>query len=159
MLQNGDVVEVIRGSKPVVPPDWRSLTVTGRARSAIRKHIRQTEREEFIRLGRAAVDQAFARVNRPRLGISLRQALDRFALENDDELCSAVGRGRITALEVVEAVYPGLKESEKAVAAARTRIGDGKAGRLYVRGGGLTPGSRSTPSWLRPFRGRTRIVR
>ena len=37
-LQNGDVVEVIRGGKPVVPPDWRSLTVTGRARSAIRRH-------------------------------------------------------------------------------------------------------------------------
>ena len=31
-LVNGDVVEVIRGGKPVVPPDWRSLTVTGRAR-------------------------------------------------------------------------------------------------------------------------------
>ena len=33
-LQNGDVVEVIRGSKREVPADWRSLTVTGRARSA-----------------------------------------------------------------------------------------------------------------------------
>jgi len=29
---------------------------------------------------------------------------------------------------------------EKAAAGARTRIEDGKAGRLYVRGGGLTPG-------------------
>jgi GTP pyrophosphokinase/guanosine-3',5'-bis(diphosphate) 3'-pyrophosphohydrolase len=140
VLQNGDVVEVIRGAKPVVPPDWRSLTVTGRARSAIRKHIRQTEREEFIRLGRAAVDQAFTRVNRPRSELSLRPALDRSALESEDDLFGAVGRGRITALQVVEAVFPGLKESEKAAAAARTRIGDGKAGRLYVRGGGLTPG-------------------
>jgi molybdopterin converting factor small subunit len=41
-LANGDVVEVIRGPKPVVPVDWRSLTVTGRARSAIRRHIRLT---------------------------------------------------------------------------------------------------------------------
>jgi GTP diphosphokinase / guanosine-3',5'-bis(diphosphate) 3'-diphosphatase len=139
-LQNGDVVEVIRGAKPVVPPDWRSLTVTGRARSAIRKHIRQTEREEFVRLGRAAVDQAFARVERKRADVSLRPALDRFAAENEDELHTMVGRGRVTALQVVEAVFPGLKESEKAAAAARTRIEDGRAARLYVRGGGFTPG-------------------
>ena len=35
-LQNGDVVEIIRGAKREIPADWRSLTVTGRARSAIR---------------------------------------------------------------------------------------------------------------------------
>jgi GTP pyrophosphokinase/guanosine-3',5'-bis(diphosphate) 3'-pyrophosphohydrolase len=66
ILQNGDVVEVIRGGKPVVPPDWRSLTVTGRARSAIRRHIRQSEKEEFIRLGRAAVDQIRGRRRKSR---------------------------------------------------------------------------------------------
>src|SRR5260221_3768782 len=48
-LQNGDVVEVIRGGKPVVPPDWQSLAVTGRARSAIRRHLRQTEKDEYLR--------------------------------------------------------------------------------------------------------------
>src|SRR5690606_21088273 len=63
-LQNGDVVEVIRGTKPVVPPDWRSLTVTGRARSAIRRHIRQTEKDEFVRLGRATLEQTFDRVGK-----------------------------------------------------------------------------------------------
>src|SRR5690606_13000492 len=57
-LQNGDVVEIIRGAKPDIPSDWRSLTVTGRARSAIRRHIRLSEREEFQKLGRAALDQA-----------------------------------------------------------------------------------------------------
>jgi GTP pyrophosphokinase/guanosine-3',5'-bis(diphosphate) 3'-pyrophosphohydrolase len=92
VLQNGDVVEVIRGAKPVVPPDWRSLTVTGRARSAIRRHIRQTEREEFMRLGRAAVDQAFTRVNRVRAEVSLRPALDRFAAENETS-CSVRSAG------------------------------------------------------------------
>ena len=138
VLQNGDVVEVVRGAKPVVPPDWRSLTVTGRARSAIRKHIRQTEREEFGRLGRAAVDQAFASVERTRSEVSLRPALDRFAAEDEDALFDLVGRGRITAAQVVEAVFPGLKASERAAAAARTRIADGRAGRLYVRGGGIT---------------------
>src|SRR5580704_11405959 len=35
-LTNGDVVEVIRGPTPTAHPEWRSLAITGRARSAIR---------------------------------------------------------------------------------------------------------------------------
>jgi len=140
VLQNGDVVEIIRGAKPVTPPDWRSLTVTGRARSAIRRHIRLTEREEFVRLGRAAIDQAFSRAGKARADVSLRPAFDRFAVPGEEELYEAVGRGRVAPSLVLEAVFPGLKESERAAAAARTRIEDGRSARLYVRGGGLTPG-------------------
>ena len=139
-LQNGDKVEVIRGSKPGIPPDWRSLTVTGRARSAIRRHIRLSEREEFVRLGKAAVDQVFDKAGKAEQEYSLRPALEKHVVATEDELFEAVGRGRITAAKVLEAVFPKLKDSERAAAAARTRIEDGKAGRLFVRGGGLTPG-------------------
>jgi GTP pyrophosphokinase/guanosine-3',5'-bis(diphosphate) 3'-pyrophosphohydrolase len=140
VLQNGDVVEVIRGGKPVVPTDWRSITVTGRARSAIRRHIRQTEKEEFTRLGRATVDQTFEAAGKSRKDVSLRPALDRFAVASEDELFDAVGRGRVSPPQVLEAVFPGLKADERKAAAARHRIEDGKSAKLYVRGGGLTPG-------------------
>ena len=139
-LSNGDVVEVIRGGKPVVPPDWRSLTITGRARSAIRRHIRQTEREEFVRLGRATVDQTFEAAGKSRKDVSLRPALERFAVATEDELFDAVGRGRATPSQVLEIAFPGLKASEREAATARRHIQDGKHARLYVRGGGLTPG-------------------
>jgi GTP pyrophosphokinase/guanosine-3',5'-bis(diphosphate) 3'-pyrophosphohydrolase len=139
-LANGDVVEVIRGAKPVAHPEWQSLAVTGRARSAIRRHIRQTEKEEFVRLGRGSVDQTFERAGRSRADVSLRPALDRFGVASEDELFDAVGRGRIAPGQVLEAVFPGLKDAEVAAATARRRIEDGKGARLYVRGGGLTPG-------------------
>jgi len=140
VLSNGDVVEVIRGAKPVVPPDWRSITVTGRARSAIRRHIRQTEKEEFVRLGRAAVDQIFEAAGKSRKDVSLRPALDRFAVASEDELFGAVGRGRVAPPQVLDTIFPGLKAAERDAATARRRIEDGKQARLFVRGSGLTPG-------------------
>jgi GTP pyrophosphokinase/guanosine-3',5'-bis(diphosphate) 3'-pyrophosphohydrolase len=140
-LQNGDVVEVIRGPKRVTPPDWRSLTITGRARSAIRRHIRASEREEFVRLGRAGVEQAFARAGKSLANVSLRPALERFAAANEEDLYEAAGRARVPPEQILEALYPGLKADEKAAASARRRIEDGKtAAKLFVRGGGLTPG-------------------
>jgi len=139
-LSNGDVVEVVRGASAPAHPEWRSLAITGRARSAIRRHIRLTEKEEFIRLGRASIDQTFERAGKSRANVLLRPALERFAVGNEDELFEAVGRGRVTPGEVLQTIFPGMKEPEKARAAARRRIEDGAGARLFVRGGGLTPG-------------------
>jgi guanosine-3',5'-bis(diphosphate) 3'-pyrophosphohydrolase len=140
-LQIGDVVEVIRGGKPVVPPDWRSLTVTGRARSAIRRHIRQTEREEFVRLGRASLDQTFQAAGKARKEVSLRPAFDRFAVASEDDLFEAIGRGRAAPAQVLDVVFPGLKAAEREAAVAQRRIEDGRAAKLFVRGSGLPAGA------------------
>ena len=140
-LQNGDVVEVVRGPKPVVPPDWRSLTVTGRARSAIRRHIRQTEKEGFVRLGRAIVDQTFERAGKARSVISLKPALERFAAATEDDLFEALGRGRVSPAQVLDVVFPGLKAADREAATAVRRIESGRGARLFVRGGGLTAGT------------------
>jgi len=140
VLQNGDVVEVVRGGKPVVHTDWRSLTVTGRARSAIRRHIRQSEKEDALRLGKSSLDQVFEWAGKRRSEVSMRPALDRFAAAGEAELYDAIGRGRISPTQVLEAVFPGLKDTEKAAASARRRIEDGKVARDWVKGGGLAPG-------------------
>ncbi|WP_304187226.1 bifunctional (p)ppGpp synthetase/guanosine-3',5'-bis(diphosphate) 3'-pyrophosphohydrolase, partial [Phenylobacterium aquaticum] len=140
LLLNGDVVEVIRGPKPVVPQDWRSLTVTGRARSAIRRHIRLAEKEEFTRLGRATVEQTFERAGKSRAEVSLKPALERLAAPTEEDLYNLVGRGKISPGQILDVIFPGLKESDRAAATATRRIEGGKSARLYVRGGGLTPG-------------------
>ena len=140
ILVNGDVVEVVRGVKVQAPADWRSLTVTGRARSAIRRHIRQSEREEFLRLGKVSLEHMFERAGKERASVSLRPALDRFATTTDAELYEAVGRGRISPTQVLEAVFPGLAETDKQAAVARRRI-DADAAPLFVRGGGLAAGT------------------
>jgi GTP pyrophosphokinase/guanosine-3',5'-bis(diphosphate) 3'-pyrophosphohydrolase len=140
-LENGDLVQIVRGPDASPPPDWQSLTITGRARSAIRRHIRHSERDEYARLGRAAIEQTFQRAGRSMADISFRPALDRFAAATEEDLQEAVGSGRITAAEVLEAVFPGLKDSERAAAAVRRRIEDGKGARMYVRGARLAAGA------------------
>ena len=120
-----------------VPPDWRSLTVTGKARSAIRRHIRQTEKEEFLRLGKAALFQSFERVGKSRTGVSLRPAVERLGVASDDELYDALGRGRITPMQVMEIVFPGLDETARAAAVARRTIEDGQGARAVKNAASL----------------------
>jgi GTP pyrophosphokinase/guanosine-3',5'-bis(diphosphate) 3'-pyrophosphohydrolase len=141
-LQNGDVVQIVRGPQPTVWPEWSSLTITGRARSAIRRHIRQSEREELARIGRASIDEIFARAGKSRSEVSLRPALERFGAQSDEELFIAVGRGRAPADQVLETVFPGLKADERDAASARRRIQDGPDARMFVRGVKLGSGAR-----------------
>jgi guanosine-3',5'-bis(diphosphate) 3'-pyrophosphohydrolase len=136
-LLNGDVVEIIRGSKREAPADWRALTVTGRARSAIRRFIRSSEREEFHKLGKGALEQTLARADKQLATVSLKPILETFAVAGEEELFEEIGRGRIAARKVAETLFPSLKGRLKA--GPRRRIEDDRA-RLYVRGGGLTPG-------------------
>ncbi len=139
-LQNGDVVEIVRGAKPDIPADWRSLTVTGRARSAIRRHIRLTEREEFVKLGRAALEQGLGRVDQALKDVTLKPALETLVLENEEDLFEQIGRGHIQPGRVVTALFPKLKPAPGAEHADKKRIESGADARLYVRGGGLRPG-------------------
>ena len=54
-------------------------------------------------------------------------------MATEEDLFEAVGRGRVSAHQVLEAVFPGLKDAEREAAAARTRIEDGKAPALRAR--------------------------
>ncbi|MGV3577388.1 RelA/SpoT family protein [Brevundimonas sp.] len=137
-LQNGDVVEIIRGKKREAPADWRSLTVTGRARSAIRRHIRSSERDEFQKIGRTSLEQALSRAGKALAEVKLTPALETLAVPNEEELFDAIGRGRLTANKVVETLFPALKGTLTS-STDKKKIGDAQA-RLFVRGGGLTPG-------------------
>ena len=137
-LQNGDVVEIIRGTKREVPTDWRSLTVTGRARSAIRRHIRTSERDEFVRLGKATLEQTLERAGKSLADVKLTETLKTFAIATEEDLFDAIGRGRLAATKIAETIFPALKGQLKA-GPERKRIGNDQA-RLFVRGSGLTPG-------------------
>ena len=70
--------------------------------------------------------------------MSLKPALETLAVETDEDLFEAIGRGRLSAAKVGETLFPALKGRLKA-GPDRKRIDDDQA-RLFVRGGGLTPG-------------------
>ncbi|MGN6365140.1 RelA/SpoT family protein [Asticcacaulis taihuensis] len=137
VLQNGDQVEILTGLESRVNQDWFSLTVTGKARSAIRRHLRQREAGDFIKLGRTAVERAAAQVEKALKDISWRPAFERFNVTSEDDLFELVGRGKIFPAKVLEAIFPGLKLPMMLTTDTLTRIRDGAGGAAFVRGSAL----------------------
>lgn len=138
-LNNGDVIEIIKGGMRQPPAGWEDLVITGRARAAIRRLIRSSESDEFIRIGRVIAEHAFLREGKMFREAGLGDALKRLELDDVEGLYRALGRGSISSGELLEAVYPGHREARGRRPQDRERIADATGG-LYVHGCGLTPG-------------------
>ena len=110
VLENGDTVEILRGSKPAAQPHWESLAVTGRARSAIRRLTRSAERGEFIAIGERLIEHALRRIGLDPEEVDQPEMAERAGFEKVEALAEAIGRGRLTTADMLEKAFPGLDD-------------------------------------------------
>ena len=116
-LQNGDEVEIIRSPAQRPVPAWEGIVATGKARSSIRRAVRQTRLEEFARLGRQIIKSTFDAAHVSAEESVLHRALGPLHRKDLHDLFISVGDGSIAGREVLGAVYPKLV-SETAVSKA-----------------------------------------
>ena len=64
-LRNGDIVGIDVSDDARPTPNWLSFVRTGKARSAIRHHLRTINRDEAIELGRMLLEQSLAALDLP----------------------------------------------------------------------------------------------
>ncbi|MDZ4761853.1 MAG: bifunctional (p)ppGpp synthetase/guanosine-3',5'-bis(diphosphate) 3'-pyrophosphohydrolase [Alphaproteobacteria bacterium] len=135
-LENGDVVEIIRGSKAAVHANWEGLAVTGRARSAIRRLTRAAERGEFIAIGNRLIEHALRRIGLEPSEVNKPEMAERAGHEKMEALSESVGRGRMTTAELMATAFPGIDDPARQTAPGA----DGEAAPSLVAGDDLTPG-------------------
>jgi len=112
-LKNGDQVEIVTSKAQTPSPDWEKFVVTGKARARIRRFVRQKEREQYHELGRQMLQKAFRQEGYDFAEKAVAGVLKRFKADNVADIYVFVGRGDITAREVVHAVFPGSRERDK----------------------------------------------
>ena len=143
-LENGDQVEILRSRAQKPVPAWENFVVTGKARAAVRRFVRQQERVEYIDLGQAIVEKVFREGGHEFSRKALDGALKVFMYKGADELLAAVGEGVLSGQKVVEAIFPGEKKrrgaARRMLRFMRPRSRPRKAGDPAIPIRGLTPG-------------------
>jgi GTP pyrophosphokinase len=107
VLNNGDVVEIIKSRKSAPQLSWLGFVVTGKARAAIRRAVRQTEREELAAIGRKLFDEIAARLPSAIGKKAVTAATKRLGFAREDEMMAAIGTAKLSDREVMEALVPG----------------------------------------------------
>ena len=111
-VKNGQSVEVITAEGQTPQATWLDIAATGKAKTAIRRALREADRERFIKLGRELARSAFEHVGRKATDKALDTAARHLRLPGRDELLARMGSAELTAREVVHAIYPELAERE-----------------------------------------------
>lgn len=126
VLRNGDSIEILRSDIRRPVPDWESLAVTGRARSAIRRLLRETQRDDFLKLGKQLTRHGLARFGLDPAQLNLEPARETLGFKSADEMYIAMGKGHLTGLQLAEAAVPGIAQRQ-VLGEARVSIKDDQA--------------------------------
>ncbi|MBO9123301.1 MULTISPECIES: RelA/SpoT family protein [unclassified Rhizobium] len=109
-LANGDEVEIIRSGVQVPPAAWEEIVVTGKARAAIRRATRMAIRKQYAGLGHRILERTFDRAGKVFSREAMKPALHRLGQKDVEDAIASVGRGEMSSLDVLRAVYPDHQE-------------------------------------------------
>ncbi|PTS87639.1 bifunctional (p)ppGpp synthetase/guanosine-3',5'-bis(diphosphate) 3'-pyrophosphohydrolase [Sphingomonas sp. HMWF008] len=107
VIENGDQVQILRSKAQEPQPGWMNFAITGKARAAIRRHLRQKERDETQALGRKMYDELVSRLPAPLAANAMAMAMQRLKVPDEAALLEAIARRRIPDRAVMEALMPG----------------------------------------------------
>ncbi|MGB1208230.1 MAG: RelA/SpoT family protein, partial [Paracoccaceae bacterium] len=132
-LKNGQSVEIIRASGQQPQANWLDIAITGKAKTAIRRGLRDADRERYIRLGRELARSAFESLGKKASDKVLERAANTQQLDSVETLFARLGSGELSATNVVRAVFPNIS-ADTGAEIERTRLVVGlDSGESYER--------------------------
>ncbi|MEM9579318.1 MAG: bifunctional (p)ppGpp synthetase/guanosine-3',5'-bis(diphosphate) 3'-pyrophosphohydrolase [Pseudomonadota bacterium] len=107
-LKNGQSVEIVTAEGQTPQATWLDIATTGKAKTAIRRALREQDRDRFIKLGGELARAAFEHVGKRATDKALTAAAKTLRLDDKNMLLARLGSSEITAQSVLNAVYPDL---------------------------------------------------
>ncbi len=107
-VKNGQSIEIITAQGQTPQVTWLDIATTGKAKSAIRRSLREVDRARFIKLGQELARAAFLHVGKEATNKVLRTAAKNLRLSGYEDVLARLGSSELTGREVVQSVYPDL---------------------------------------------------
>jgi GTP pyrophosphokinase len=102
VLQNGDQVEIITAKNQHPSPSWEKFVITQKAKSEIKKFIKNQQRTEYVNLGRSILEKTFKLADIKDGFKVLQTRLNHFKKKTEEDLFCAIGEGAISREDVIK---------------------------------------------------------
>jgi len=155
-LRNGDIVEIDVSDDARPTPNWLGFVRTGKARSAIRHHLRTINPDDAIELGRMLLEQALVALNlEAEIPSAMAERLvNETSAKSMEELYADIGVGKRLAVLVARHIL-GLMEANNSNAGMSDRPTESKIEPVAISGN--EPSSVQLASCCLPIPGDTMI--
>ena len=107
-LKNGQSVDIVTAEGQTPQATWLDIATTGKAKSAIRRELREAGRERYAQLGRELARSAFENVGKKASDKVIEMAARKLRISDAQDLLARLGSAEMSARDVVAAVYPDL---------------------------------------------------
>ncbi len=111
-LRNGQSVAIIRADGQLPQASWEELVITGRAKTAIRRNIKEQLKLSHIKLGNELARVAFERIGKKATDRALQTVAKKMGRDKGDDILAALGAAEITSRELIANLYPNLISSD-----------------------------------------------
>lgn len=112
-LQSGDTVEILTSNHQVPNKDWLKFVTTSRARSKIKKFIRDTEFESSYVLGQEMLSKEVTKYGLKFKSIDFEALAKKLKFFNEKQFFASIGRGDTKLDTVIRRLIPEEKRNEK----------------------------------------------
>ncbi|NOY58876.1 MAG: bifunctional (p)ppGpp synthetase/guanosine-3',5'-bis(diphosphate) 3'-pyrophosphohydrolase [Calditrichaeota bacterium] len=117
LLHSGDTVEILTSANQRPNEDWLQFVVTGKARSRIKKWLRDSQFQDSMTLGEEMLTRALAKFHIKLKTVNLDEIAQKLNLNDDKQLFASIGRGDTKLDTIIRKVIPDKepKEEDKTV--------------------------------------------
>ena len=108
-IKNGETVEIIRSPKQGPSAVWETMVVTGKAKSCIRRFLRNAEKHEQQRMGKAILEKAFRDAGHEYSDKAVHAALKKLKATRTEDVFQGLAKGDVSPVDVLKAALPEYK--------------------------------------------------
>lgn len=112
-LQNGDQIDIQTSKTQTPSPTWERFVVTGKAKSRIRRFVRQQQRNEYMQLGKSMLEKKFRQEGYKFTEKAINSALKVLKIDSGEDLYVGIGSGHLNVKDVFATIFPDHKKSVK----------------------------------------------
>ena len=109
-IKNGDQIEIIRSNGKHPQKSWLNFCKTGKAKSQIKKFLRDYEEVEFEKLGKEILTKILLDINKKATKKTLKILIDGFNYDSYRSFYIAIGKAQISSDSILELLQYGNKQ-------------------------------------------------
>ncbi len=121
-IKNGDQIEIIRSNGKHPQKSWLNFCKTGKAKSQIKRFLRDYEEIEFEKLGKEILTKILLDINKKATKKTLKILIDGFNYDSYRSFYIAIGKAQISSDSILELLQYGNKQKNFAIKSKKRNL-------------------------------------
>ncbi|GIR09612.1 MAG: GTP pyrophosphokinase [Alphaproteobacteria bacterium] len=121
-IKNGDQIEIIRSNGKHPQKSWLNFCKTGKAKSQIKRFLRDYQEVEFEKLGKEILTKILLDINKKATKKTLKILIDGFNYDSYRSFYIAIGKAQISSDSILELLQQGNKQKTFAIKSKKRNL-------------------------------------